>query len=202
MDDGRWQLYIPEFYELDFESKIFAKVAEKSETSPVDDLLDSHSRSFILLAARTLMLDILMLEALLVVDDLPTSNVIHFETEMVESRKLGSIQEPAWGTRPVDVPEGRWRLMQENLYPNLVSIVLLDGIKDDLEFRIKIDNEINHNLMYSSNSVNPSEPLLESQYVWVIAGIALVMLGIGIENKRRTNAKNILSQFALENKWD
>lgn len=148
------------------------------------------------------MLDILMLEALLVVDDLPTSNVIHFETEMVESRKLGSIQEPAWGTRPSDVPEGRWRLMQENLYPNLVSIVLLDGIKDDLEFRIKIDNEISHNLMYSSNSVKPSEPLLESQYVWVIAGIALILLGIGIENKRRTNAKNILNQFALENKWD
>lgn len=202
LDDGRWQLYIPEFYELDFESKIFAKVAEKSETSPVDDLLDSHSRSFILLAARTLMLDILMLEALLVVDDLPSSNVIHFETEMVESRKLGSIQEPAWGTRPADVPEGRWRLMQENLYPNLISIVLLDGVKDDLEFRIKIDNEISHNLMYSSNSVNPSEPLLESQYVWVIAGIALILLGIGIENKRRTNAKNILNQFALDNKWD
>ncbi|GIQ96110.1 MAG: hypothetical protein CM15mP1_0060 [Methanobacteriota archaeon] len=45
-------------------------------------------------------------------------------------------------------------------------------IKDDLEFRIKIDNEINHNLMYSTNSVKPSEPLLESQYVWVIVGIA------------------------------
>ena len=202
LDDGRWQLHIPEFYELDFESKIFAKVAEKSGTTPVDDLLDSHSRSFILLAARNLMLDILMLEALLVVDDLPTSNVIHFETEMVESRKLGSVQEPAWGTRPADVPEGRWRLMQENLYPNLVSIALLDGIKDDLEFRVRIDNEISHNLLYSSSSVKPSEPLLESQYVWVIAGITLVLLGIGIENKRRTNAKNILSQFALENKWD
>ena len=202
LDDGRWQLHIPEFYELDFESKIFAKVAEKSGTTPVDDLLDSHSRSFILLAARNLMLDILMLEALLVVDDLPSSNVIHFETEMVESRKLGSVQEPAWGTRPADVPEGRWRLMQENLYPNLVSIALLDGIKDDLEFRVRIDNEISHNLLYSSSSVKPSEPLLESQYVWVIAGITLVLLGIGIENKRRTNAKNILSQFALENKWD
>ena len=202
LDDGRWQLHIPEFYELDFESKIFAKVAEKSDTSPVDDLLDSHSRSFILLASRTLLLDILMLEALLVVDDLPSSNIILFQTEMVESSKLGTIQEPAWGTRPIDVPEGRWRLMQENLYPNMMSIILLDGIKDDLEFKIKIDTEINHNLMYASNSVKPSEPLLESQYVWVIAGIALLLLGIGIENKRRTNAKNILSQFALENKWD
>ena len=84
----------------------------------------------------------------------------------------------------------------------MMSIILLDGIKDDLEFKIKIDTEINHNLMYASNSVKPSEPLLESQYVWVIVGVALVMLGIGIENKRRTNAKNILSQFTLENKWN
>ena len=97
LDDGRWQLHIPEFYELDFESKIFAKVAEKSDTSPVDDLLDSHSRSFILLASRTLLLDILMLEALLVVDDLPSSNIILFQTEMVESSKLGTIQEPCMG---------------------------------------------------------------------------------------------------------
>ena len=148
------------------------------------------------------MLDILMLEALLVVDDLPNSNIIKFETEMVESRKLGSIQEPAWGTRPVDVPEGRWRLMQENLYPNLVSIILLDGIKDDLEFRVRIDTEIDHNLMYSSNSVQPSEPLLESQYIWIISGISLVLLGIGIESKRRKNAKHLLRQFAYENKWD
>ena len=143
-----------------------------------------------------------MLEALLVVDDLPNSNIIKFETEMVESRKLGSIQEPAWGTRPVDVPEGRWRLMQENLYPNLVSIILLDGIKDDLEFRVRIDTEIDHNLMYSSNSVQPSEPLLESQYVWIISGISLVLLGIGIESERRKNAKHLLRQFAYENKWD
>ena len=177
LDDGRWQLHIPEFYELDFESKIFAKVAEKSQTNPVDDLLDSHSQSFILLAARTLLLDILMLEALLIVDELPHSNVIHLESEMVETNKVGSIQDPAWGTRPIDIPEGRWRLIQDNLYPNLMSIILLDGVKDDLEFRIRIDSEIDHNLLYSSNSVQPLEPLIDNQYLWVIAGIALVLLG-------------------------
>ena len=79
---------------------------------------------------------------------------------------------------------------------------MLDGVKDDLEFRIQIDNQIDHNLMYSSDSVNPSEPLLESQYLWVSFGIALVLLGIGIENKRRSKAKEILNQFAIENKWN
>ena len=79
---------------------------------------------------------------------------------------------------------------------------MLDGIKDDLEFRILIDNEIDHNLLYSSESVQPSSPLLESQYLWVIAGIILVALGIVIENRRRSKAKQIFQQFVSENKWN
>ena len=92
--------------------------------------------------------------------------------------------------------------MQENLYPNLISITMLDGIKDDLEFRVQIDTEIDHNLMYSTESVQPASPLLESQYMWVIAGIVLVVLGISIENRRRSKAKQILQQFAADNKWN
>ena len=202
LDDGRWQLHIPEFYELDFESLIFSKVAEKSQTSPTSDLLDSHSRSFILLAARTLMLDLLMLEALLVVDEKPDSNVIHFSTEMVESGKLGLIQDPSWGTRPIDIPEGRWRLLQENLYPNLISITMLDGVRDDLEFRIEINNNMDHNLLYSTESVQPSSPLFENQLILVTIGLILVISGIGLENHRRKKAKQILEKFALDNKWD
>ncbi|MBA4694624.1 MAG: hypothetical protein H2066_02075 [Candidatus Poseidoniales archaeon] len=202
LEDGRWQLHIPAFYELDFESLIFAKVAQKSTNRPVDDMLDSHSRTFILLAARTLMLDLLMLEALLVVDDVPDSNIIHFKTEMEKSGSLGLIQDPTWGTRPIDIPEGRWRLMQDNLYPNLISITMLDGDKDDLEFRIKIDNEIDHNLLFSSDSVQPAEPLLESQYLWIIGGISLIVLGTIMENKRRTKAKQILNRLVAENMWD
>ena len=202
LDDGRWQLHIPALYELDFEAIIFAKVAEKGTNRPVDDMLDSHSRTFILLAARTLMLDILMLEALLVVDEIPDSNVIHFKTEMKQSGSLGLIQDPTWGTRPIDIPEGRWRLMQDNLYPNLISITMLDGAKDDLEFRVQINNVMDHNLMYSTDSVQPSEPLLESQYLWVIAGVFLVVIGIGIENRRRNKAKQILKQLVAENMWN
>ena len=202
LDDGRWQLHIPEFYELDFESLIFSKVAEKSQASPTSDLLDPHSRSFILLAARTLMLDLLMLEALLVVDEKPESNVIHFSTEMVESGKLGLIQDPSWGTRPIDIPEGRWRLLQENLYPNLISITMLDGVRDDLEFRIEINKDMDHNLLYSTESVQPSSPLFENQFIFVTIGLILVISGIGLENHRRKKAKQILERFASENKWD
>jgi len=201
LDDGRWQLHIPKIYELDLESLIFAKVADKSTSSPTNQLLDSHSRTFILLAARTIILDLLMLEALLVVDEIPDSNVIHFKTEMIESSSMGLVQDPSWGTRPVDIPEGRWRQLQDNLYPNLISITMLDGLKDDLEFRIEFSNEIDHNLMYSSDSVQVSSPLLESQHLWVIAGISLALVGIVAENRRRKNAKQILNQMVSENMW-
>ena len=202
LDDGRWQLHIPAIYEQDLESLIFAKVAEKGTSQRADNSLDPHSRTFILLAARTLMLDLLMLEALLVVDELPDSNVIHFKTEMAKSGSLGLIQDPTWGTRPVDIPEGRWRLMQENLYPNLISITMLDGVKDDLEFRIQINNNIDHNLMYSTSAVQPSAQLLESQHLWIIAGITLAAIGIIAENKRRNNAKRILNQMVSDNLWN
>ena len=164
-------------------------------------MLAPHSRSFILLAARTLMLDILMLEALLIVDEIPDSNVIHINTEMTDSRSLGLIQDPTWGTRPIDIPEGRWRLMQENLYPSLISITMLDGAKDDLDFRIQLSGEIDHNLLYSSSAITPASSLLESQHLWVIGGIALTVLGIAMENKRRRRAKDLLKKLVSDNMW-
>jgi hypothetical protein len=56
--------------------------------------------------------------------------------------------------------------------------------------------------MYSTDSVQPSEPLLEFQYLWVIAGVFLVVIGIGIENRRRNKAKQILKQLVAENMWN
>ena len=202
LDNGRWQLHIPQIDELDLETLIFAKVAEKSTVQATDDMLDQHSRTFILLSARTLVLDLLMLEALLVVDELPQSNVIHFKTEMAKSGSLGLIQDPTWGTRPIDIPEGRWRLMQDNLYPSLISITMLDGIKDDLDFRVLLGTDTDHNLLYPTKAVIPSSPLLESQYLWVIAGITLTLIGIGMENRRRRDAKTILNRITSQNVWN
>jgi len=202
LDDGRWQLHIPELYDLNIENLIFSMVIDKVGINPNDDLLDSHSRNFILLAARTLILDLLILESLLVVEELPSSNVIHFEAEMVNSASLGSIQDPAWGTRPVDVPEGRWRLMQENLYPSLISITMLDGEVDDLEFRIKLGYDINHEFLYASESVKPVESFIPYQIVWLISGLFLIAGGVYYENNRRRGARRALDLILKDKKWE
>lgn len=202
LDDGRWQLHIPEIYELNIEDLIFSKVIEKVGINPSDDLLDPHSRSFILLAARTIILDILILEAMLVVDELPQSNIIHIDAEMVNSGSLGSIQDPAWGTRPADIPEGRWRLMQENLYPSLISITMLDGDVDDLEFRIGLGYDINHDFLYSSSYIIPVESFVPYQLVWLLSGLFLIASGVYYENNRRRGAKRMLQSVLDSNKWN
>jgi hypothetical membrane protein len=45
-------------------------------------------------------------------------------------------------------------------------------------------------------------PLLESQYLWIIAGISLAAIGIFAENRRRNKAKLILNQIVSENMWN
>jgi hypothetical protein len=92
--------------------------------------------------------------------------------------------------------------MQENLYPYLISITLLDGDIDDLEFRIQFNNDVDHNLLYSTSAVQPNMPLLESQHLWIIAGISLAAIGIFAENRRRNKAKLILNQIVSENMWN
>ena len=78
---------------------------------------------------------------------------------------------------------------------------MLDGVKDDLDFRIQLSGEIDHNLLYTSTAVTPASSLLESQYLWVIAGIALTVLGITMENRRRRRAKEILNRLVSDNMW-
>ena len=78
---------------------------------------------------------------------------------------------------------------------------MLDGAKDDLDFRIQLSGEIDHNLLYSSSAITPASSLLESQHLWVIGGIALTVLGIAMENKRRRRAKDILKRLVSDNMW-
>ncbi len=79
---------------------------------------------------------------------------------------------------------------------------MLDGVKDDLEFRIEFNNNVDHNLLYSTTAVQPNTPLLESQHLWIIAGISLAAIGIIAESRRRNKAKLILNQMISENMWN
>lgn len=202
LDDGRWQLHAPILDEIRLDHLIFQKVADKGSTMLSSELLDQHSLDFILLSARTLLLDLIMLEALLVVDEIPSSNVVHIEMEMEKSTSMGTIQDPAWSTKPVDFPEGRWRVLQDNLFPRLISISLCDCELDLLDITVQPNEPISHALLTNDIGVEPVSSLLPNQHLWVIAGIAIAVGAIILENRRRRNAKKILVELAASNIWE
>tara|TARA_Y100000994_G_scaffold48492_2_gene38039 strand:+ start:1523 stop:3406 length:1884 start_codon:yes stop_codon:yes gene_type:complete len=201
LDDGRWQLHVPYLDDLRLDKLIFQKIADKGQTSANSQLLDEHSRSFTLLAARTLLLDLIMLEALLIVDEVPDSNIIHLDMEMENSVSMGTIQDPAWSTKPVDFPEGRWRILQDNLFPSLIVISLCDCELDLLDVLVNSNEPVSHALLTESIGVEPASPLFENQYLWVIVGIALAITAIVLEQKRRNKAKQIMHDLIASNQW-
>ena len=70
---------------------IFSQVSKGAGQQTQEGMLESQTVRFILLAGRSLLLDMLMLEAMLVVDEAPTSSVFHIDVEMVSAPASGSI---------------------------------------------------------------------------------------------------------------
>ena len=60
-------------------------------------MLEQQTVRFVLLAGRSLLLDMLMLEAMMVVEQPPTSSIFHVDFDMVETSPTGSVSVPAWG---------------------------------------------------------------------------------------------------------
>ena len=203
LDDGRFQLHIPALDSLDIGKLVFAKIAAKGGVDSGGELLDDHAGTFALLAARTLLIDLILLEGLMVVDELPVSNVVHIRMDMVSSTGLGIVQDPTWATKPADISEGRWRGFQDELYPSslVVSLCTNCGV-DKLDILVKSDGDINSERMVSSSAIQPVTPLVGNQNIWVMVGIGLSLTAIWLENKRRAKAKRLVMEIAANNLWD
>ena len=94
-EDGRWQLVVPQLENFRMDQAIFGQVGRAASYTS-DGMLEDQTVRFVLLAGRSLLLDFMMLEALLVVDERPTSSVVHIDTEMVATKAAGSPTAPAW----------------------------------------------------------------------------------------------------------
>ena len=135
LPDGRWQLIIPELQEFRIDQAIFSQVALGGVQTSDQGMLEQQSVRFILLAGRSLFLDLLMLEAMMVVDEPPKSSVFHVDFEMVSVQATDSVSVPAWGTRPNSVSANDWVLLQAALFPEQVSVSLCDCDFDLLDVR-------------------------------------------------------------------
>lgn len=134
-EDGRWQLIVPQLEEFRLDQAIFGQIGQSSSTS-ADGMLEDQTVRFALLAGRSLLLDFMILEALLIVDEEPTSSVLHIDTTMVATTSTGSQTAPAWATRPSEISTNDWVLLQQSLFPERISVSLCDCDLDlmDVQF--------------------------------------------------------------------
>jgi hypothetical protein len=177
---------------------IFAHVAKESGATQAD-----HVQRFVLLAGRSLLLDLIVLEALLVVDERPSSSVVHLRTSMVDTAASGSVTAPAWGTRPDSIESGAWSVLQDALLPQRIAVSLCDCDIDLLDVRFVAASGLQSSDLPRHDGLTPAGSFLSAPGLTASLGVLLLGLGAGLEQRRRTEAHR-LAELMLrpDHSWD
>ena len=204
LNDNKWQLIVPESTDLRMDELIFSQVSKGKEQSGMVGIQDQQSVRFVLLAGRSLLLDFLMLEALLVVDELPSSSVFHIEAVMVETRASGSFNNPAWATRPNSISETEWIGLQGSLFPNRISVSLCDCDLDLLDITFQASTGFDLNDLPEDNwGVKNADGIIPygPSVMWI--GMLLGIVASTTELRRYQKAQQMAESFhsIRENQW-
>ena len=201
-DDGRWQLVVPELASLRLDQAIFGQVAEGQTQTSQEGMLEAQTVRFILLAGRSLLLDLLMLEAMLVVDDAPSSSVFHIDTEMVAAPASGSLAAPAWATRPSTVNANDWVRLQTALFPERITISLCDCDLDLLDVNFIPPNGFDIRDVPPSWDLRNADGFVPYGGGLMLAGLSLGLLATWVEVQRKSRAEALAQEYAPgSNQW-
>ena len=200
LDDGRYQLHPVGLDDVRLDELIFAHVARESGAGGTEA---DHVQRFVLLAGRSLLLDLIVLEALLVVDELPSSSVVHFRTSMVDTAASGSVTAPAWGTRPVSIESGAWSVLQDALLPQRIAVSLCDCDLDLLDVRFVAASGLQSTDLPRHDGLTSAGSFLSAPGLTAILGVVLLGFGAGLEHRRRTEAHRLAEQMLRpDHSWD
>ena len=195
-DDGRWQLVVPELESLRLDQAIFGQVAEGQTQQTQEGMLEAQTVRFILLAGRSLLLDLLMLEAMLVVDDAPSSSVFHIDVEMVSAPASGSIAAPAWATRPASVDGNDWVRLQASLFPERITISLCDCDLDLLDVNFIPPNGFDSRDVPPAWGVESANGLVPYGGAMMLTGLFLGLAATWVEVQRKSRAEALAMDYA------
>lgn len=202
LPDGRWQLIVPELQNFRLDQAIFSQVALGGVQTNDQGMLEQQSVRFILLAGRSLFLDLLMLEAMMVVDEPPKSSVFHVDFEMVRVQATDSVSVPAWGTRPNSVSANDWVLLQAALFPEQVSVSLCDCDFDLLDVRFIPSPGFDIGDIPPHIDIENASGLISYSSPVALLGIALCAFASRSESLRRKKAKALATTvFGQGSKW-
>ena len=203
LPDGRWQLIVPELQNFRIDQAIFSQVAMGGVQTSDQGMLEQQSVQFILLAGRSLFLDLLMLEAMMVVDEPPKSSVFHVDFEMVRVQATDSVSVPAWGTRPNSITANDWVLLQGALFPEQVSVSLCDCDFDLLDVRFIPSPGFDVGDIPPQIDIENASGLISYSSPVALLGIALCAFASRSESLRRKKAKALATTlFGQKSKWE
>ena len=186
--DGRWQIQVEELEEVRLDDYVFSYVSS-------NPIASGDEVTFILHAGRALALDLLMLEALLVVDDAPEGSLMHIDWKMEATSAAGSATGPVWSTRPTSVSEADWKGLQDDLFPELLTISYCDCGMDGMEISWRPSSKLDSNSLATPDGMSVAGGFLSNESLWVGTGIALILLAGGIEYKRVKDAEKLAKDF-------
>lgn len=193
-EDGKWQLIVADFDEIRLDSLIFNQISEARQGS-VTNGLDEHIVQFSIISTRALLLDLMMLEALLVVDEEPTSSIHHIDTMMVDTSSFGSTTSPTWATRPVDIDDSKWKRLQSSIYPDRITVSLCDCALDLLDLQVTHSSQFNENDSPEFTALQQANGIIPYSAIVAITCIILGAIVIQRESRRRNAAKKLAESF-------
>ncbi|MEK9730452.1 MAG: hypothetical protein VW230_01690 [Candidatus Poseidoniales archaeon] len=203
VDDGRWQLQIEELQSFRIDEAIFTQISKGGAQLSDSGMLEDHTVRFILLSGRSLLLDLLMLESMLIVDEKPTSSVFDLQLDMISTTPAGSVNAPAWATRPTSVSESDWSKLQSSLFPDRLTISLCDCELDLVDVRFEPSNRFDaSDVPTAEYVVNYANVAFE---IWLFAWVGVVLCAYAgsIEIKRIIVARKLAIQASVQSKmWN
>ena len=202
LPDGRYQLLIPELQSFRIDQAIFSQVAEGGAQTSDQGMLEQQTVKFILLAGRSLLLDLLLLEALMVVDEEPSSSIFHLEVDMVETSSTGAISVPAWGTRPSFISQGEWSKLQSALFPERISVTLCDCELDLLDVRFTESQGFDLADIPDATLVRNASGLMDNSVLIAVLGFILCLVATRIEYVRYKGAIELAQTLFTQSKWN
>jgi len=190
LGDGRWQIEAAELDGIDLDRWVFGKLNDGRLSA------DNEIR-FILRSGRLLALDLLLLEALLIVDEKPRGDVLHIDWEMVSDPGLGSLSSPAWVSRPDSVTAADWNQVTEAIKPELLSVSFCDCGIDAMELSIR-SNDVYGNDLITPGGIQSSNGLIPHDFWVAVLGLTVLICAGFVEKERRNQgmalAEEILSR--------
>lgn len=196
LDDGRWQLVVPELDSFRLDQAIFGQVAQGQTYTTQEGMLEAQTVRFILLASRSLVLDLMMLEAMLVVDDAPSSSVFHIDAEMIASPASGSLASPAWATRPSTVDANDWVRLQSALFPERITISLCDCDLDLLDVNFIPSMGFDGRDIPPSWGIQSADGFVPYGGGLMMVGVSLGLLATWVEVQRKSKAEALAREYA------